>query len=153
MNKKNIENYKIQKQFFEKYNIPKRFYTTINLGDLDNNYQEVSANTLEDLFNDVQMHLDEWVEDVKDFKDYEEKYPEITDSIYLKLIKIIVNNYGDFTINKTSHKRYFVETRFSWEFYEKSGEYQKSEEDAILSLFINIKNEELNKQVQDLFKH
>ena len=78
MNKKNIENYKIQKQFFEKYNIPKRFYTTINLGDLDNNYQEVSANTLEDLFNDVQMHLDEWVEDVKDFKDYDINGVEIS---------------------------------------------------------------------------
>ena len=90
---------KIQKQFFEKYNIPKRFYTIVNLGDLDNNYQEVSANTLEELFDNVQMDLEEWVEDVKDFKDYEEKYPEITDSIYLRLIKIIIRNYSDFEID------------------------------------------------------
>lgn len=152
---------KIQKQFFEKYNIPKRFYTIVNLGDLDYNYQEVSADTLEELFDNVQMYLEEWVEDVKYFKDYEEKYPEITDSIYLKLIKIIIKNYGNFSIDSFSidsiyynnHKEYEACTDSEWGTYNICGEYQKSEEDAILSLFVNIKNKKLNKQVQDLFKH
>ena len=147
---------KIQKQFFEKHNIPKRFYTIVNLGDLDNNYQEVSADTLEELFDDVQMSLDEYVEDVKDFKDYEEKYPEITDSIYLKLIKIIVKKFSDFEIDSicyNHHKEYRACTDFDWETYNICGGYQKSEEDAILSLFINIRNDEIKSQVQNLFKH
>lgn len=150
---------KIQKQFFEKYNVPKRFYTVVNLGDLDNNYQEVSADTLEELFDNYGRDNIEWddepIDDIKNFKDYKEKYPKITDSIYLKLIKIIVKKFSDFEIDSicyNHHKEYRVCTDFEWETYNINGDYQKSEEDAILSLFIKLPNI-FKSQVQNLFKY
>jgi len=79
----------IEQEFFKSFNIPTKFYTTVNLGDLDNNYQEVSANTLQELFDDNAFWIDTYIEDIKDFHDWEEKYPPITPEIVLKLLEII----------------------------------------------------------------
>ena len=89
---------KTKERFFETFNIPKKFYTTVNFGDLDNNYQEVCENTLEELFENYSWYLDEYIEDIKDFHGYEEKYPEITAEIVLELMKIITKKHCNFTI-------------------------------------------------------
>lgn len=78
----------IEEEFFKAINIPTRFYTTVNVGDLDTNYQEQSANTLQELFQDNAFWIDPYIEDIKDFQDWEEKYPPITPEIVLGLIAI-----------------------------------------------------------------
>jgi len=80
--------------FYKEFDIPKRFYTIVNLGDLDNNYQEVSEDTLEELFENYGHHMasptDEYIEDIKDFEEYDEEYPEISIEMMYNIEDVII---------------------------------------------------------------
>jgi hypothetical protein len=84
----------LEKQFFECFNIPKIYRTAINIGDLDYNCVEITAPTLEQLYEDAQIDFDTPSE-FEEFKNntnlWAHEYPEITDHHYLELI-ILVNS-------------------------------------------------------------
>ena len=152
----------IKQNFFESFNIPKRFYTIVNFGDLDNNYQEVSAGTLKELFEDYNWHLDEYVSDIKDFTGYEEKYPEITAEIILELEKIVSKSadYVEICIDSEGYQLEYVsgeralcscccEFDYDKRFIVDANNF----EDLILISCIQIKDEsEIQNKVQQLFK-
>ena len=81
----------LQQKFFETFEIPKVYKTSINTGDLDLNYVEIQAPTLEKLYEEAQFDLDtpiffSWF---KRSKRWSEEYPQITDRQYLELICIL----------------------------------------------------------------
>ena len=81
----------LQQKFFETFDIPKVYKTSINTGDLDLNYVEIQAPTLEKLYEEAQYDLDtpiffSWF---KRSKRWSEEYPQITDRQYLELICIL----------------------------------------------------------------
>ena len=83
----------LEKQFFETFNIPKIFKTTINIGDLDTNYEEIQAPTLKELYEEARFDFEtpiyfSWF---KRSKRWSEEYPEITDRQYLELICLYVS--------------------------------------------------------------
>lgn len=88
---------KLEKQFFETFNIPKIFKTTINIGDLDTNYEEIQAPTLKELYEEARFDFEtpiyfSWF---KRSKRWSEEYPQITDKQYLELICAYNNFQND----------------------------------------------------------
>lgn len=77
-------------------------------------------------------------------------YPPITPEILLKLIKIIIKQYRDFCIRDYLGAEYKAMCDNNWEDWEKEGKDCKTEEEAILSLCITIKDE-IQDQVRGIF--
>src|SRR5574344_1773949 len=143
----------IEQEFFKSFNIPTKFYTTINLGDLDNNYQEVSASTLQELFEENNFWFDEYIEDINDFHDWEEKYPPITPEIVLELIKIIADKGYSFKVFEAEDMfnngiKYITNaiTDIKHDIYGRG----KTIDQAVISLCIQLKDE-IQDQVKALF--
>lgn len=69
------------------------------------------------------------------------KKKKITPEIVLGLIKIVIKQYRDFCIRDYLGAEYKAMCDNNWEDWEKEGKDCKTEEDAILSLCITIKDE------------
>lgn len=112
----------IEEQFFKTFDIPKLFSMDINIGDLDANWITVTEPTLKKLWDNhgwdigneaAYIDPDEETEEIpttfKEFKKsnyWREEYPEITDTILIKLVKFLLDceisiNYTDFTSNSS----------------------------------------------------
>lgn len=135
----------IEKEFYKAFNIPQKFYTTVNFGDLDNNYQEVSADSLEELFNNYNSYFDEYIEKIENFMDWRSGHEPITSDIVLGLIKILTDKYGTIEI-KPLHKKYYVASGV--ELYSNECETISG---AILYNCIKHKDE-ISEEVKALFK-
>ena len=139
----------IEKEFYETFNIPQKFYTIVNFGDLDNNYQEVSANSLEELFNNYNSYLDEYIEDIKDFMDWRSGYEDITSDIVLGLSKILMD-FGWLHCEKFTIDKYLTEFDND-ELKDKIQVVECNFEDCILKTCIQLKSE-ISEEVKALFK-
>ena len=140
----------IENKFFQTFKISPKFYTFVNLGDLDNNYQEVSENSLEELFENYKYSFDEYIEDIEDFHDYEEKHSLITPETILGLINIIIHKDLEFGCSYSKlHKTYFASKEDKDENYLSCQEHNLK--DAILSLCINSKDDIMD-EVRGLFE-
>lgn len=146
----------IEQDFFKSFNIPTKFYTTVNLGDLDNNYQEVSANTLQELFKQNNFWFDEYIEDIKDFHDWEEKYPSITPEIVLELEEIIINQNFDYWLQVTHFRKEDNSLGYLLSLWEEEimicNAYGNDRKEALLSLCLSYDiKDEIQDQVKALF--
>ena len=127
----------LQQKFFETFEIPKVFKTSINTGDLDLNYVEIQAPTLEKLYEEAQFDLDtpiffSWF---KRSKRWREEYPENKDRHYLELL-CILNKVSD-----AKHGEYHTIISF---------DYKSLKEDIIEDCLLC--REEIKEQVQAIFK-
>lgn len=139
----------IEEAFYKIFDIPQKFYTTVNFGDLDNNYKEVSANSLEELFENYSFYLDEYIENIEDFHGYRIGYDEITSDTLLQLINIIIHKDLEFGCSYSKlHNTYFASKEDGNDNYLSCQEY--SLKDSILALCINLK-EDIFDEVRVLF--